>query len=424
MAGRSWAKYFPLHLVTLLIAVSLAGCNLDSAPSEENIVLTGAPTVRIVSPLPNATYLEGVAVNIQAQIGNAGSDINRVEIAVDGTLLATLPDPNTTDAAQFNVVHTWAAAGVGTHLVAVTAFRADGSSSTPTTITITVRADAPTNPTLDTGAITQGAVQPPTLTVTPRPTREQPTVAEATATTANAPTATTAAPAASGSGEAPIASFSDGINVRRGPGTNFTPPIGAFLAGQTTEILAMNLAGDWYKVRFGVTEGWVYAGLATVTGDTSTLPREAGPATPFPPTATPIPPTVIIPTSPPQVQSNVNLVAGIVVLDPGSPRCAETFNVGFDVANLGSAPSSVSSTVNLVDVRTADSSQQGATVGGFPVLQPGETFRVNMPLTVSTWYGEDHRITLTIDPGNQVAESTEGDNTVTITYRLDRANCP
>jgi len=106
MAGRSWAKALPLRLVTLLIGVTLAGCNLGSTPVEENILLTGAPTVRIVSPLPNATYLEGVAVNIQAQIGNAGADIHRVEVAVDNNLIATLPDPNTTDAAQFNIVYT------------------------------------------------------------------------------------------------------------------------------------------------------------------------------------------------------------------------------------------------------------------------------------------------------------------------------
>lgn len=422
MAGRSWAKALPLRVITIALGVTLAGCNLGSAPLEENIVLTGAPAVRIVSPLPNATYLEGVAVNIQAQIGNAGADIDRVEVAVDNSLIATLPDPNTSDAAQFNIVHTWTSAGIGSHMIAVTAFRADGSSSEPATVSITVRADAPVNPTLDTGAITQGAVQPPTATRTLRPSGTPPPATATSEAPAEQPTATTAAPAGSGSGEPPIASFSDGINVRRGPGTNFTPPIGAFLAGQTTRILAMNLTGDWYKVQFGITEGWVYAPLVTVTGDTSTLPREAGPPTPYPPTATPIPPTAIPATAAPV--SNVNLVAGIVVLDPGTPRCAETFNVGFDVANLGSAPSSVSSTVNLTDARAADGSQQGATIGGFPVLQPGETFRVNMPLTVSTWYGESHTITLVIDPGNQVVETNENDNRATITYTLDRANCP
>jgi subtilase family serine protease len=150
-----------------------------------------------------------------------------------------------------------------------------------------------------------------------------------------------------------------------------------------------------------------------VSGNVSSLARIVPP--PPPATATPAP------TATPMSQAN--LVAGIVVLDPASPTCAQTFNVGFDVANLGSEATAFSGTVSLVDSRAADGSIQGTTIGGFPVLLPGQTFRVNMPLTISTWYNEVHRIVLTIDPSNQIPESNESDNVRTIEYTLAQGAC-
>ncbi len=74
----------------------------------------------------------------------------------------------------------------------------------------------------------------------------------------------------------PIATFNDGVNVRSGPGTQFNPPIGAFAAGQTTEILAVNPDRTWYKVRYFSGEGWVAAQFVTVSGDISALPEHTG----------------------------------------------------------------------------------------------------------------------------------------------------
>ena len=84
------------------------------------------------------------------------------------------------------------------------------------------------------------------------------------------------------SANSPIATFTASINVRHGPGTQFTPPIGSFAAGDTTEILAVTPDGGWYKVRFYSAEGWVLAQFVTVSGDISGLPRETGIATPTP----------------------------------------------------------------------------------------------------------------------------------------------
>jgi hypothetical protein len=154
--------------------------------------------------------------------------------------------------------------------------------------------------------------------------------------------------------------------VRRGPGTEFDPPIGTFTQGQSTEILAINPSGTWYKVRYGGGEGWVFAALTNASGDLAVLPRDPGPPVPTAPPPTAVPPT----QAPPPPASNANLVAGIVEFQPAQPTCQETFNIGLDVANLGSDVTSASGTVSVQDVRTSDGSVQQETTGGFPQLQP------------------------------------------------------
>lgn len=205
------------------------------------------------------------------------------------------------------------------------------------------------------------------------------------------------------------------LNVRANPGPG-ARIVGGLAQGQTVDIIGRYYDNSW--VQIASPAGWVYAPLLTINIDLATVPvvnaafTEAATATPALPTATPIP------------AASANLVAGIVVLEPSQPVCGQTFNVGFDVANLGTLPSAASGTVSLVDVRTADGAQQGTTIGGFPVLQPGQTFRVTMPLTISTWYNETHTITLIIDPGNQIGETVETDNARTISYTLSKGACP
>jgi hypothetical protein len=145
---------------------------------------------------------------------------------------------------------------------------------------------------------------------------------------------------------------------------------------------------------------------------------EAGPPTPtpVPPTATPIPVT-------PTPQTNINLVAGNIILTPSPQVCRVTFQIFMDVANLGQQVSP-SGTIAVRNVHVASGTVTQTTQGAFPEIQPGQTVRVGpIPFTESTFFDEDHRLELTIDPNNLIPETNNDDNIGRITYRLQKGGC-
>jgi hypothetical protein len=80
-------------------------------------------------------------------------------------------------------------------------------------------------------------------------------------------------------GDGPVATFDSDANVRQGPGRGFRI-VGGIREGTRSEILAVNPDHDWYRVRYWNRAGWVFASLVTVSGDTSNLPEDPGPALP------------------------------------------------------------------------------------------------------------------------------------------------
>ena len=391
-------------LAGLLALLAAAGCNLDYAGIPTPVALaSGAPVVTIASPLPDSVFLPGVDVIIQSRITNAGPGIARVEMAVDGATVLSLDDPNPSGAYAFSAQTRWEATGPGPHTLTIAAVREDGTRSLPATLTFRVAgAESTTSPT---PAVT-ATVGVPILPT--QPPSSTPPPASPAATTAN-------------TGGGPLSgTFIQTLNVRSGPGLVFNPPIGILTAGQTADVLARNPAGDWLKVRYLNGEGWVFAQLVTLNGDAATLPVDSGPPAPTQAVA----PQALPPPATNTPQTTANLAGGVITLNPSQPVCAQTFVVSLDVANLGAMPTAASGTVALADTRAADGSIQQETTGGFPILQPGETFRVDMPLTVSTFYAETHRLMLTIDPANQIAETQDGDNVLTTEFVLLKSACP
>jgi len=207
------------------------------------------------------------------------------------------------------------------------------------------------------------------------------------------------------------------LNVRENPGEG-APIMTSIPRDTPLDIIGRMADSSWVQVIIpdGRT-GWVYAPLLQINITLATVPVVNVRFIPLPPTATPIPAT-------PTPITGVNLVAGIVVFDPATPTCAQPFTVGFDVANLGTQATSFGGIVSLVDTRAADGTVQTTAVGSFPILAPGQTYRVNIPLTISTWYNEVHRIILTIDPQDQIPETDANDNGRVVEYVLAKGTCP
>ncbi len=433
----------PARWFTALILL-LAGCNLDVPQGRLTLPLPpsavrGAPVVTITSPLPNTVYQSGVTIYIQALIANAGADIARVEIAVDGGVVETVSAPNPDGMTAFSIAVGWAAQP-GSHRATVTAFRASGESSLPAETAFTViggaplsstlspspsAAPAPTDPPSPTATAAEPSL-PPIPTVAPRVV--QPTVeivsadglapsALLSATPSFTPTQTptfapTSSPTPAPTSTGITVTFNQGANIRSGPSRVFDPPIRTAPTGVTVEALAVDPTGLWYRIRFEDGEGWVFRDLVTVTGDPARLPVDPGPVTP-----------TIIPIMATNTPPQINLAIESVSLSPMPPRCNEPFTIRAAVINTGSQPSPPSM-IRVVDTRAADDSIQADFVVALPSIDPGVTAQVEIPITVSTWYNEEHQIALTLDPMGRLPEANEDDNRRVVRYLLDRAGCP
>jgi len=386
------------------MASALVGCTLPGSTTsdpEAQTVISGPPIVTITSPLNQARYLTGVNVNVLAAISNAGADINRVEISVDGVVIATIPTPNAAGAATFSVTQTWPAGEAGQHTINVSAFRASGEASAPASVTVDVVAELPRQ---QTATFTSAPA-----TATPTSLPATPTSSLPTATTAPSNTPTTAASATS----AVPRVISRGVNVRRGPGTNFEPPIGAMAVGETADILAFNADATWFKIRFGSGEGWVFRNIVDVEGNIDNLPREAGPATPTPTTAPAVQPTANA-TSGGGSTSGANLIIENFVFSPKDPFCNQNAQAQINIGNIGNQATGVGGFISVATENTDGSNRQVLGTVEIPTLNAGQrNFLVLIDFkdtNVSNRADGIKRSLIIMDANNQIPESNDQDN--------------
>lgn len=176
----------------------------------------------------------------------------------------------------------------------------------------------------------------PTPSFTPKPTFtptvpvvEEPIVAptftptntpEATPTPADTPTPEASpTPEATATPEmARLVINNPTLNVRSGPGTNFSA-IGQARSGERYDVTGKNAAGAWYQINFNGQTGWVAGEYVIVEGDASAIQVAANiPAPPIQPTRPPAPTAAPQPTAPPAPTSppasayefNIALVQG------------------------------------------------------------------------------------------------------------------
>lgn len=203
-------------------------------------------------------------------------------------------------------------------------------------------------------------------------------------------------------------------NVRRGDSTVYEV-ISSLTVNQEVPIVALSATGSgWYQIQLpNGARGWVAPSVVQVTGDLSGLPRIVPPPppspTPIPATATPI--------------TQANLIVQSISFTPDPPVCKGTFTITARILNNGTGPTSASASISIQDIHVASGTVTQTTIGGVPVLSAGQSFDALIPITVSTFFEEGHRVNIAVDSLNQVPELNEFDNGASKDYTLGKGTC-
>jgi len=134
--------------------------------------------------------------------------------------------------------------------------------------------------------LTQNAAAQPTLapTDTPQPTETQPLESPTPASTDTPPPPPTSS--------VPLAVIDTNANCRKGPSTQYDPPIALLKEGQKAEIAGRNSDRSWWYVQIPNQPGqycWVWGNNVHVEGDASGVQVTTPPPVPVTPTFTPAP---------------------------------------------------------------------------------------------------------------------------------------
>ncbi|MDQ4076326.1 MAG: SH3 domain-containing protein [Chloroflexota bacterium] len=215
--------------------------------------MSAGPQVTITSPGNEATIPTGQTVEIQSVASDNVTPIRRIEMYINGDLIADDSTPDPEGQASFTVVQRWVPVEPGEAQVEVYAYNLDDERSEAATITLQVEGEPLAPPQETTATATQS-------------------LAAATAEPTEVPATPTLEPAAGIEGRV---AAEIGLNVREGPGAD-SRRIGGVNLNETVTAIARNEAGDWIKIRYGPdnSEGWVAGEYVEWQGDTQTLPVE------------------------------------------------------------------------------------------------------------------------------------------------------
>lgn len=209
----------------------------------------------------------------------------------------------------------------------------------------------------------------------------------------------------------PIVIAQTDSNVRSGDSTAYER-IGALLQGQSAQILGVSSTGSgWYYIELDTgRRGYIAPSIVRTEGNLSNLQRYTPP---------PVPTATFTPTPP----ASGNLVISGFRLDPSQPVCGQMFEVLVNITNAGSGTTSGPATVLVRDIYPPTGAQQASGTYTVPRLDPGQNWVAVVEMTVTTYFEQEHRLAITVDSGNQVAETNESDNSINRTYTLAQGSC-
>ena len=117
----------PVAWLLLPCLLFCASCNLNASPESAAPDFAGPPIIVIAAPQPEQQYLAGATAIVQARIENAGPDLARVAVLLDGALLGERWQPNETGAQVLPLTIDWPTSQAGIFTISVLAERADGT---------------------------------------------------------------------------------------------------------------------------------------------------------------------------------------------------------------------------------------------------------------------------------------------------------
>ncbi|MCY4021329.1 MAG: SH3 domain-containing protein [Chloroflexi bacterium] len=395
-----------IALVLLLSACSLGVPSAAVAP----VAFAGPPVIRIASPLPDQTFLSGATVIVQARIENAGPDLARVTMLLDGDVIGEKQGPNPIGASVVPVTIDWPTSRPGQFEITVAAERGDGSGASES-VSISVVLAPADEETQESVEVVPPAEEIVDATVVPPPDETAVLSTAAPVVSATPPPPTSPSVLSSRSVAAVIAKPS---NLRRGPGTSFEL-VGSIAVNQEVVIVAVNPDRDWYHIRYGAQgDAWIYSELVSPGGDLVGLPVESGPA--------PVEPAADAPSA-----GGVNLVIAGIRLEPQNLVCNQAGKVTVSIRNEGTEDAATGGWIAVEDnIPGRDEPvARSDPASPFPTIRAGETITaIPVNITVSVYYEEVHQIVVSIDSGGHIAETNENDNSDYREYTLQRGNCP
>jgi len=205
-------------------------------------------------------------------------------------------------------------------------------------------------------------------------------------------------------------------NVRQGDAVEY-PAVGGLLPGESAPVLGISTVAGWYYIELpNGRRGYIAPSVVNFTGDIATLrpiqpppvPTPAATATPTP-TATPV--------------TAADLLPGTFALSPNPPTCNQQFFVEVNINNIGTGPSNRDMTVEIRDRHLASNTITTAASTVVPAINAGQLYFVRLPLTVSTFFAEEHQIEIVVDRDNVLAETNKGNNVAIIRYVLQTGGC-
>lgn len=117
--------------------VVLWGCNL-AQPTPTPFPTPDLPTVEIIDPPNNVQVIEGTTFAFDVVGRDAAQGVSKVELYVDGALVAVVNPFDVIAAPVFRAQINWTAQGVGLRAVEAIAYRPDGQRSDAALLTIEV----------------------------------------------------------------------------------------------------------------------------------------------------------------------------------------------------------------------------------------------------------------------------------------------